>query len=159
MTHIEAMAYINAPSEEAWKVLSDIGRFPEWIANLGKILRSGDGTVAPGAAFKQEFKIVGPWNPVVGWRAARVDPPNAQVFEGNGAGLNRGTITVALDTVPTGTQFLISVDLDYKPYMRPLAALVLEILFLRRTMETRLRRTADAAKAIVEGRPAKVFVT
>ena len=63
MTRIEAMAYINAPSEEAWKVLSDMGRFPEWIAHLGKILRPGDGTVAPGASFKQEFKIVGPWNP------------------------------------------------------------------------------------------------
>ncbi len=157
MTYIEAMAYINEKPEMIWESLSDLRKFPEWLDNLGEIVQPGEGQAINGASFRQRLRIVGAWNPMVRWQALEVEAPQKQVFEGKGTGLENGRVTITLDEVPTGTQLTVAVELKYKWYVSFLAWILLERLYLRRTMETRLRRTVDAGKAVAETRPAKAL--
>ena len=157
MTHIEHMAFILGTPEKAWESLSDQSGYSKWMANLGQITKAGQGQASVGSSFEQRFKIVGKWNPAIRWQTTKAEAPKTLVFEGKGIGVASGTLTVSLEPVPMGTQLKVSADLKYPVYLKLIAWLALERLFLRRTMQTRLRRTIDAAKAILESRPPKVY--
>jgi len=150
MTYIEAMAYINTTPGKAWATLEEPSKFQGWMSNLGKIiepLQKFEGT-----GFVQEFKIVGNWKPSIDWKPTKIEHPHSLIFEGYGTALSKAIIAVNFEQIHEGTQFKISLSLKYKWFAKIFAWVLLERLYLRRTMETRLRKTVDAAKTLAEGR-------
>ena len=150
MTYIEAMAYINTTPGKVWEILEEPTKFQGWMSNLGKIIEPMQ--KFEGTGFLQQFKIVGNWNPSIGWKPTNIEHPSSVNFEGDGTALSKAIIQVKFEQVQEGTQFKVSLSLKYKWFAKFYAWVLLERLYLRRTMETRLRKTVDAAKTLAEGR-------
>ena len=150
MTYIKEMAYINTSPGKVWGTLEKSAKFQGWMSNLGKIIEPMQ--KFEGTGFVQEFKIVGNWKPRIAWKPTKIEHPHSVIFEGYGTALSKAIMEVNFEQVQEGTQFKVSLSLKYKWFAKICAWVLLERLYLRRTMETRLRKTVDAAKTLAEGR-------
>ncbi len=82
-TSIIASAIIPASPERVWAIACDTSRYPEWVENTLRVLRT-DGPARPGATMEELTRIAGPWKSVTRWRVTEFDPPRRQVQQGEG---------------------------------------------------------------------------
>jgi uncharacterized protein YndB with AHSA1/START domain len=74
-TSITASATIPAPPERVWAIACDSSRYPEWVENTLRMIRT-DGPTRPGATMEELTRIAGPWKAVTRWRVTEFDPPS-----------------------------------------------------------------------------------
>jgi uncharacterized protein YndB with AHSA1/START domain len=80
-TSIVASAIIPASPERVWEIACDTSRYPEWVENTLRMIRT-DGPARAGATMEELTRIAGPWKSVTRWRVTEFDPPLRQVQEG-----------------------------------------------------------------------------
>jgi Polyketide cyclase / dehydrase and lipid transport len=88
-TSIVASAIIPASPERVWEIACDTSRYPEWVENTLRMIRT-DGPARAGATMEELTRIAGPWKSVTRWRVTEFDPPRRQVQEGRGLVLLAG---------------------------------------------------------------------
>jgi uncharacterized protein YndB with AHSA1/START domain len=79
-TSITASSVIPAPPERAWEIACDTSRYPEWVENTLRIIRT-DGPARPGATYEELSRIAGPGD---GGGAARAVAAAARYRAGPG---------------------------------------------------------------------------
>ena len=82
-TSIAATVIIAAPPDRVWEIACDSSRYPEWVENTLRMIRT-DGLTRPGATMEELTRIAGPWKSVTRWRITEFDPPRRQVQAGEG---------------------------------------------------------------------------
>jgi uncharacterized protein YndB with AHSA1/START domain len=72
-TSIIASAIIPASPERVWQITCDTSRYPEWVENTLRMIRT-DGPTRAGATYEELSRIAGPWKSVTRWRVTEFDP-------------------------------------------------------------------------------------
>jgi hypothetical protein len=62
-TSIIASAVTPASLERVWEIACDSSRYPEWVENTLRMIRT-DGPTRAGATMEELTRIAGPWNSV-----------------------------------------------------------------------------------------------
>lgn len=157
MTQMEAEVYIPASTETVWELVSDVHRLPEWVTNVEQILSVSDVPVKVGTIYRDRVNVAGLWRPVREWRITEFTPPRWQVHEGKWPGIGKAVISMSLEPLGTSTQFKLTEAFHWHWYLKPLAWLLLEGLFLRRTLQAELRRHVENAKALLRRSSSRVL--
>ena len=156
MTQMEAQVYIPASMETVWDLISDVQRIPEWMTNVEQILSVSEVPVKVGTIYRDRVSIAGLWRPFREWRVTESTPPRRQVYEGRWPGIGKAVVSMSIEPQGTDTQFKLTEVFHLNWYLRPPAWLLLEGLFLRRTLQSELRRNAENAKALLRANPDRV---
>ena len=121
-TFIIASAIIPASPERVWEIACDTSRYPEWVENTLRMIRT-DGPTRVGATMEELTRIAGPWKSVTRWRVTEFDPPRRQVQQGEGVSTAKGmAVIIELSAVGQDTNFTLTVR--YTPRFGPVGALI-----------------------------------
>lgn len=90
---------IPADPETAWKVLSDLSRYDEWLTIHDKFYGEPPASVGEGTTFTQQATIMGMSNKI-DWVVTQYDAPNSLTI--NGKGLAGANITFVMSVTPNG---------------------------------------------------------
>jgi len=121
-TSIVASAVIPAPPDRVWEITCDTSRYPEWVENTLRMIRT-DGPTRPGATYEELSRIAGPWKSVTRWRVTEFDPPRRQVHEGEGVSTAKG-MAVIIELSPAGQDTNFTLTVRYTPRFGPAGALI-----------------------------------
>jgi uncharacterized protein YndB with AHSA1/START domain len=146
-TSITASAVIPAPPEQAWEIACDTSRYPEWVENTLRIIRT-DGPARPGAAYEELSRIAGPWKSVTRWRVTEFDPPRRQAHEGEGVSTAKH-MAVIIELSPAGQDTNFTLTVRYTPRFGPDGALIDRAV--RGSITRSQQRSARAFAALVAG--------
>ena len=149
MGHYEASVEIDAPPERVWELISDIKRYPEWIAVTDRIVSGGDEPAQLGAVWREYGGPARFLKSESEWRATEFDPPRRHVQEGHGQGVDRILVTTTLTPAGEGTRMHYVLDIKTKWYWLPISW-PLELLILNRLSHRLMRKTVDDAKTLIE---------
>ena len=144
-TSISASAIIPAPPEQVWEIACDTSRYPEWVENTLRMIRT-DGPARMGATMEELTRIAGPWKLVTRWRVTQFDPPRRQVQHGEGVSTAKGmAVIMELTTVGQDTSFTLTIR--YTPRFGPIGALIDRAV--RSSITRSQQRSAGAFAALV----------
>jgi carbon monoxide dehydrogenase subunit G len=87
MIEVTASAFVPAPPERVWELLSDTGRYAEWVAGTDQVTRT-DGPAREGSTYDEVNPIIGPWKAKTRWRVTEFEPPLRQIHMGEGLPLS-----------------------------------------------------------------------
>jgi uncharacterized protein YndB with AHSA1/START domain len=121
-TSIAATAITAAPPERVWEIACDSSRYPEWVENTLRMIRT-DGLTRPGATMEELTRIAGPWKSVTRWRVTEFDPPRRQVQEGEGV-TTATDMAVIIELSPSGEDTNFTLTVRYTPKFGPIGALI-----------------------------------
>ena len=122
LTSIVASAVIPAPPDRVWEIACDTSRYPEWVENTLRVIRT-DGPTRPGATYEELSRIAGPWKSVTRWRVTEFDPPRRQVHEGDGVSTAKG-MAVIIELSPAGQDTNFTLTVRYTPRFGPAGSLI-----------------------------------
>jgi len=80
---------VPAPAERVWSVLSDTGRYAEWVETCLEVTYH-HGAAALGGIYKEVGRGLGPLTVHTTWRVAEMDPPRLRRDTGTGMPLVTG---------------------------------------------------------------------
>ena len=144
-TSITASAVIPASLERVWEIACDSSRYPEWVENTLRMIRT-DGPTRAGATMEELTRIAGPWKSVTRWRVTEFDPPRRQVQEGEGVSTAKNMAdSIALSPASHVTNFTVTVR--YTPRFGPIGALIDRAV--RGSIARSQQRSARALAALV----------
>lgn len=145
MGHLTRTTHIEAPPEEVFDFVCDIGRWTEWDAFADEILWTSDAPLRAGSTYKEREGKDGEST----WRVTEFDRPRRQVHVGDVPFL--GEITVEMDLLPRdgGTDFRHAISYEVLPRFRPLGWLI-ERVYVDRYARKGMDQTHAAAKRLTE---------
>jgi uncharacterized protein YndB with AHSA1/START domain len=88
-TDVAETLVIDAPIERVWDVLSDTGRYAEWVETCLEVTYH-HGEAALGGLYKEVGRGLGPIAAHTTWRVAEIDPPRYRRDTGTGMPLVSG---------------------------------------------------------------------
>jgi uncharacterized membrane protein len=95
---------INAPVQEAWKVVTDLKRMDEWVSIHRDFPAPPPVDIKQGTHFKQTLAVAGtPFE--IEWTAAEVDGPRRLSWDGIGPAGTSARTTYSLAAENGGTRF------------------------------------------------------
>ena len=121
-TSIAASAIIPAAPERAWEIACDTSRYPEWVENTLRMIRT-DGPTRAGTTMEELTRIAGPWKSVTRWHVTEFDPPHRQVQQGEGVSTAKG-MAVIIELSPAGQDTNFTLTVRYSPRFGPIGALI-----------------------------------
>ncbi|WP_327181893.1 type II toxin-antitoxin system Rv0910 family toxin [Streptomyces sp. NBC_01334] len=83
MAEVSAEARIQAPAEKVWAQLTDWPAYGEWNATHTNFPKGGPETLAVGATFQENMKLMG-FPAEVEWTVAELEPARVLVIRGKG---------------------------------------------------------------------------
>ena len=83
MAEVSAEARIQAPAEKVWAQLTDWPAYGEWNATHTNFPQGGPETLAVGATFQENMKLMG-FPAEVEWTVAELEPARVLVIRGKG---------------------------------------------------------------------------
>jgi carbon monoxide dehydrogenase subunit G len=101
------------PADEAWKLLSDLSRFDEWLT-IHDGWRSEIPELAVGAHVKEQIVVMG-MKSVVDWTIDAYDPPSALTI--SGAGMAGAQISFTLSVTGEGDTSTVTVAAQFSGAM------------------------------------------
>jgi uncharacterized protein YndB with AHSA1/START domain len=131
----ETTIEIDAPIEEVWRTLVDVGRWPEWTASITQVEQlQGDG-VAPGV----RVRIKQPRMPARVWEITDVEPGESFTWQS----ARGGVTTVASHVLSTTGADRVAVTLGVRHFgpLAPVAGLLTS-----RTTRRYVQMEADGLK-------------
>jgi uncharacterized protein YndB with AHSA1/START domain len=144
-TLITASAIIPAPPERVWDIACDTSRYPEWVENTLRMIRT-DGPTRAGSTMEELTRIAGPWKSVTRWRVTEFDPPRRQVQEGEGVSTAKN-MAVIIELLPAGQDTDFTLTVSYTPRFGPAGALIDRAV--RGSITRSQQRSAQAFAALV----------
>lgn len=121
-TSIIASAVISAAPERVWEIACDTSRYPEWVENTLRMIRT-DGRTRAGATMEELTRIAGPWKVVTRWRVTEFDPPRRQVQQGEGVSTAKN-MAVIIELSPAGRDTKFTLTVRYTPRFGPVGTLI-----------------------------------
>jgi uncharacterized protein YndB with AHSA1/START domain len=121
-TSIIASAIIPASPDRVWEIACDSSRYPEWVENTLRMIRT-DGPTRAGATYEELSRIAGPWKSVTRWRVTEFDPPRRQVQQGEGVSTAK-EMAVIIELAPVGQETHFTLTVRYTPRFGPVGALI-----------------------------------
>lgn len=151
MYAVTATTEIAAPPEAVWAVLDDPARYPEIADPTDRMLEVPEGPLAEGAVYR-EYGGIPPFKGESTWEVTAYEPHRRQLHVGDD-----GSATMRLDVTlePTdgGTRYTQRLEMELRPLLRPVMAVLWPLLMrgraqaaMDRTVEN-VRRVAEAAAA------------
>ena len=153
MGFYEASVEINAPPEKVWAFVSDVKRYPDWVAFTDRLVSGGEEPLELGSVYREFGGPIDMFKSETTWRVTEIEPTTRQVHEGHGQGIDRILITMALTPSGDGTRLTNIADVRARWYWLPIA-LPLEILFINRISRRKMRQSLDSLKTLVEAEQA-----
>jgi carbon monoxide dehydrogenase subunit G len=150
---IKSTAEIRAPAEKVWDFVCDLQRIPEWVGNTEEMLSVSEGPTGSGTTYRERSRIVGPWKAPTDWRITTFDAPNRQVHEGTLPMGGSATLDISLEPAGEGSRITIVMEVGYAPLLRPVGVL-LDALFMRRSLRVDFDRNVQSLKELVEAESA-----
>ena len=80
---VEIKAKVNAPVSEVWEIISDTGRYAEWVGIVEKVT-AHHGTARKGQSYSEITRIMGPIRAHVTWVVREVYPKSWRLDSGTG---------------------------------------------------------------------------
>lgn len=77
---VTASAVVPAPPTDVFGLLSDTGRYSEWVTGTDEVTRT-DGPAAEGSTYDEINPILGPWRVRTHWRVVEHTPPSRSRHE------------------------------------------------------------------------------
>jgi uncharacterized membrane protein len=104
---ISSLIVIDAPIEQTWAVIADVGRQPEWMNEMKAVRFVTDGPIGVGTVCEADVRILGitVTDPV---RITTFDPPNTYAISHDGS--FRGTGKITLEAGADGSTTIVRWD-------------------------------------------------
>ena len=143
--HLEERVEINAPVEEVFRYVADVGNYPDWMAHVLEVRKDTPGSPQQGDRFVVAIKSVGrrfetPYERT-SYEADRRDTDRAV-----GGPIPNQRWHSAFQEVPGGTRFTRAVDVASDGLLRLLEPLQ------ERAAERQLKKDLQTLKHVVEAR-------
>jgi uncharacterized protein YndB with AHSA1/START domain len=141
---LETLVVIDAPIDVTWRVLADVRRQPDWMADLKDIRLTTDGPVGVGTRAEGRVRILG---------IAIHDPVEVTAFEPptryaiRHAGSFQGSGTIELEPGVDGTTTIVRWTETLVPPVLPDLLATLQAPILRRVFQDDLFRLKDLVEA------------
>ncbi|PZS32666.1 MAG: polyketide cyclase [Pseudonocardiales bacterium] len=113
MAEAHVSTELPLPADEAWKLLSDLSRFDQWLT-IHDEWKSEIPELAVGAHVKEQIVVMGMKN-VVDWAVAAYDPPRSLTI--SGAGMAGAQIAFTLSVAGEGSASTVSVAAEFTGQM------------------------------------------
>jgi hypothetical protein len=138
---------IAASPAEVFDFVSDVYRYPEWDAFADEILAASDSPLVHGSTYRERSG-----KDESDWKVVEFERPRRQRHLGNVPFL--GEVSVEMDLVPTEASTLFRHVIEYHVMPGPLRPLgwLIERLYVDRFARTRMERTHEGARRILENR-------
>ena len=78
MLIVSASTVVAASLDRAWRLLSDTGRYAEWVVGTVEVTRT-DGPAREGSTYDEVNPILGPWRAKTSWQVVEFTPPRRQL--------------------------------------------------------------------------------
>lgn len=142
---VTASAVIAAPLERLWELVSDTGRYAEWVAGTAAVSRT-DGPAREGSTYDEINPIVGPWRAKTRWTVVEFDPPRRQVHRTENIPFS-SEFLVIIELAPSGDGSQVTFTLQAKSSVGVLGASILSVLKsqTRKDNERTVRNLAELA--------------
>ena len=147
MARITVATNIQAPLQKVWDFTNDMQRMPEWVTFADELISVSDGPVGLGTVYRERGGV-GPIKSVSEWSITEFEPPHRQVHIGD-LGIMKPVLTMTLEPTSGGVIFRQDMEFQAMPFFRPLGIL-LEWLFIRRSLEKGLHETQANLKRLLE---------
>jgi len=139
MLTVTASKVVPVPPEAAWELLSDTGRYAEYVEGTAAVSRSG-GRAAEGVTYEEVNPILGPWKARTTWTVVEFEPPRRQRHTSPDVPLSR-SFAVTMEVAPEGEGSRVTFALEGEPALGPLGAAFARLM--RSQVEKDNRRTLD----------------
>lgn len=106
-------AELNTSTENAWKVLSDLSRFEEWLT-IHDAWKSELPELAVGARVTEQLTVMGMTNKI-DWTVEQYEPPRLLKISGTGMAGAKISFTLSVETAGHGA--VASIDAEFTGQM------------------------------------------
>lgn len=113
MAESHVTTVLPVPHEAAWKVLSDLSRFEEWLT-IHDAWKSDLPELAEGARVTEQLSVMGMTNKI-DWTVMAHEPPSTLKI--SGTGMAGAQITFTLSVAPEGDGSLVTIDAEFSGQM------------------------------------------
>jgi carbon monoxide dehydrogenase subunit G len=137
---VTASAMVPAPPERVFELLSDTGRYHEWVTGTDAVTRT-DGVAREGSTYDEVNPILGPWKAKTHWRVVEHEPPRRTRHETTDIPLS-SQFLVAMEVTPEGDGSRVTITLRGEPALGPLGSTFAALM--RGQVERDNRRTVEA---------------
>lgn len=137
--HHEASIDIERPPDDAWPVLVDVERWPEWTASVTSVERLDDGVFGLGS----RVRIRQPRLPTAEWEVTGFEPGESFTWTSVNRGLTSVGVHRLVDLGDGRTRLKLSIDQD--GWLAPLVR-----LFWSRMTQRYVQTEAEGLKRRVE---------
>ncbi|MFH9554130.1 SRPBCC family protein [Streptomyces sp. NPDC051445] len=110
MAEVSAEARIQAPAEKVWAQLTDWPTYGEWNATHTSFPKGGPETLAVGATFQENMKLMG-FPAEVEWTVAELEP--ARVLAIRGKGPMAVSVATRYTLTPDGDATTVRIDGEF----------------------------------------------
>ena len=110
MAEVSAEARIQAPAEKVWAQLTDWPAYGEWNATHTNFPQGGPETLAVGATFQENMKLMG-FPAEVEWTISELEP--ARVFAIKGKGPMAVNVATRYTLTPEGDATKVRIDGEF----------------------------------------------
>ena len=144
---IRASIVVDAPAERIWKLLSDPGRYPEFVEFVERTVELPDGEFGLDSTWK-EYGGIRPFVGTSTWTVTVFEPVTRQVHAGSDVAMN---FELTLELTPTdgGTRIDVRQTMAPKWFAMPVS-LVAWPLTLRKKADAMMQTTLGNVKALVQ---------
>jgi carbon monoxide dehydrogenase subunit G len=140
MIEVTASAFVPAPPERVWELLSDTARYAEWVVGTDEVTRT-DGPAREGSTYEEVNPILGPWKAKTHWRVTDFEPPRRQIHVGEGLPLiSEFAVVMEAEHEADGTR--VNLGLRGTPSLGPVGSAFAALM--RGQVERDNRRSVEA---------------
>lgn len=141
MARVDVSTSSEVEPESAWKLASDLNRFPDWMTIFGGWRSPLPERLDEGAQVSSCVKVKGFRN-VIHWTVTRYDEPHEIQLEGRGRGGIRIGVTMTVRGNDSGSSFHLSAELKGGLLNGPIGRLV------ARVVQSDVRKSVDNLAAL-----------
>ena len=152
MSDVSQTLVIDSSVSRVWQVLSDTGRYSEWVESCIAVTYH-HGPAALGGIYRERNHFLGPFKPGTTWTVAELDPPRYRRDVGAGMPLLTGLEAIfELEPVAGGDgreQTRLTYRNRYRVALGPLGRVIDRLQ--RPGLEAMMKRSMDTLAEVVQG--------
>jgi carbon monoxide dehydrogenase subunit G len=137
---VTASAIVSARPEDAFTLLSDTARYPEWVTGTDAVTRT-DGPAREGSTYDEVNPVLGPWRAKTHWRVVEHEAPRRSVHSTGDIPLS-SHFEVVMEVAPEGDASRVTLTLRGQPAFGPVGAVFARLM--RGQVDRDNRRSVEA---------------
>lgn len=147
MPSVSSSTEIAAPAEAVWDLVSDPGRYPDWVAVTDRMIEVPESPLRQGAVYK-EYGGIPPFKNESEWRVTVFEPHHRQVHVGDD-GTAEIELTITIESTDGSSRLGQTVDLRPRGLVAVLNVVMWPLL-MRRRAQSAMDETVQNAKRVLE---------